>query len=121
MILEITCEVRERHTRIPRHETFTVAAESLEDVEELIAKRFPGKWCVHPKARVIDDGPSTQLVGLDEMLERFPIPRLTLAPEQFNRTADGIAMLERAGINIEDTERQFIAMKRKPGRPRKHG
>ena len=102
MILEITCEVRERHTRIPRHETFTVAGQ-LEDVADLIAARFPGKWCVHPKVRVIsEDG-------------------VMLEPHQFNRTADGIATLERAGINIEETERQFLAMKRKPGRPRKHG
>ena len=121
MILEITCEVRERHTRIPRRETFTAAGQ-LEDVADLIAARFPGKWCVHPKVRIIDDGPSTRPVGLDEMRDRFPADQLTvLAPEQFNRTADGIATLERAGINIEETERQFLAMKRKPGRPRKNG
>ena len=65
MILEITCEVRERHTRIPRHETFTVAGQ-LEDVADLIAARFPGKWCVRPKVRVID-APSP---AFDELAEK---------------------------------------------------
>src|SRR3990167_2756028 len=112
MMLEITCEVRERHTRIPRNETFTVAAESLEDVEELIAKRFPGKWCVHPKARIIDVFTGTP--ALDEFAA-------AIKSNQFNRTVDGIATLERHGVDIAEVERQAMTIKRKPGRPRKNG
>ena len=55
MILEISCEVRRRSTRFAKRETFTTAAESLDDVTALMARQFPGAWCVKPEVRVIDE------------------------------------------------------------------
>lgn len=89
MILEISCEVRERGSRNPRRETFTTAAQSMDEVDRLIAARFPGKWCVRPEARVVADDPCVlvQQMARDDKAALFSEP----------------------------------ALKRKPGRPPKHG
>lgn len=56
MILEISCEVRDRTFRGSR-QTFVASADSLNDVPKLIADKFPGAWCPHVQTRVIEESP----------------------------------------------------------------
>lgn len=118
MILEITCELRERRVRLPRTETFTTAARSADpaEVNRLIAERFPGVWCVKPEVRIVS---ATVPVWAE--------PPHALDAQNWMQGRGGYVIdsleLPNGKTTVVDTatEQSTGPTKRKPGRQRKHG